>query len=91
MARVEIEEFSGKDISRLFVAGSIREAERAEVLLSENAISYAVEIEDFINPGFFSSSIKKGVVFYVLSGQYDFCRSVLLTNGLKSGLVDNKD
>jgi len=91
MARVEIEEFSAKDISRIFVAGSIREAERAEALLTENAISYAVQIEEFVNPGFFTGSAKKGVVFYVISGQRDFCRQLLLANGLKTGLIDNED
>ena len=40
--RVEVDEFSDKDISRIFVPGSIREAEWAEAILTENAISYAV-------------------------------------------------
>lgn len=91
MSMVDIEEFSAKDISRIFVSGSIREAERAEALLTENGVSYAVQIEGFVNPGFFTSSVKEGVGFYVLSGQSGFCRQLLLANGLKTGLIDNQD
>jgi hypothetical protein len=50
MSRVEFNEFSAKDISRIFVAASIREAERAEALLTENDISYAVQFEEFFKP-----------------------------------------
>jgi len=91
MSRVEIEEFSAKEISRIFVAGSIREAERVEALLTENAISYAVQIEEFLNSGLFTNSVREGMVFYVLSGQRVFCKQLLLTNGLKTGLIDNED
>ncbi len=33
MGRIEIENFSDKDISRIFIAGSIKEAETAEGIL----------------------------------------------------------
>lgn len=91
MPRVEIAEFTDKNISRIFIAGSIGEAERAEALLTEHAISYALQIEEFFNPGLFTSGAKKGVAFYVLSGQRDSCRRLLFANGLKTGLIDNED
>lgn len=91
MSRVDIEEFSDKNISRIFIAGNIGEAERAEGLLTENAISYALQIEEFINTGLFSSTVKEGVVFYVISGQRHFCKQLLLANGLKTGLIDDED
>ena len=91
MSRVDIAEFSDKDIFRIFIAGSIGEAEHAEALLTENAISYALQIKEFGNPGFFISSVKEGVVFYVLSGQRHFCRQLSLANGLKTGLINSED
>lgn len=91
MSRVDIEEFSDKNISRIFIAGNIREAERVEGLLTENKISYTLQIEEFINTGLFSSTVKEGVVFYVISGQRDFCKQLLLANGLKTGLIDDED
>ena len=87
MARVEIEDFSDKDISRIFMARNIREAERAETLLHENGISCAVQMEEFVGPGLFTISAKNGVAFYVLCGQPDFCRNLFFRNDLKSGWI----
>jgi len=89
MPRVEIEEFSDKDISRIYIAGTIEEAERAEALLSENGISFAVQIEEFMGPGLLTSSLKHGWSFYVVSGQADFSRRLFLQNGLETGLIDD--
>ena len=91
MAKIEIEDFSGKDISRIFIARNIREAERAEKLLEENGVSYAVQIEEFVGPGLLTISAKNGVAFYVLSSQHDFCRDLFFRNDLKSGWIDEID
>jgi hypothetical protein len=91
MARIEIEDFSDKDISRIFIARNIREAERAEMLLRENGISYAVEIEEFVGAGPFAISAKNGVAFYVLSGERNFCRDLFFRNHLKSGWIGDTD
>ena len=91
MSRVDITDFSDKEISRIFIAASIGEAERVESLLTENAITYAVQIEDFVKPGLFTTSVNEGVAFYVLSRQHDFCRQLLFAKGLKTGLIENED
>ncbi len=88
MARVEITEFSDKESSRIFIAGKLREAERAEKLLTENDIPYAIQIEEFFKPVLFGSSVMKGVAFYVLTGQYDFCKTLFYENGLSNGWID---
>ena len=87
MARIEIEDFSERDISRIFIARNIREAERAETLLNENGISYALQMEEFVGPGLFTISAKDGIAFYVLSGQRDFCRDLFFRNDLKNGWI----
>jgi hypothetical protein len=86
LARVEITEFSDKQSSRIFIAGSLREAERAEKLLTENAISYTIEIEEFVKPGLFSSGVMEGVAFYVLSSQRDLCKVLFYDNGPFEGM-----
>jgi len=91
MAKVEMSEFSDKEISRIFVAGSLQEAARVEYLLTENAISYAVEIEEVISSAVFTSTAMRGVAFYVLSGQSTFCRRLFLDTGLENGLVDDEE
>ena len=51
------------------------------MLLQENGISYAVQIEEFVDRGLFTSNRNNGVAFYVLSSQRDFCRDLFVTNG----------
>lgn len=91
MGRVEITEFAEKPTSRIFIAGNLREAERAEKLLTENDISYAVEIEEFIKPGLFFGGVMEGVAFYVLSDQRDLCKALFYENGLSSGWIDEDE
>lgn len=91
MARIEIDEFSGKEIARIFIAAKIREAERAEKLLTERDVSYAVQIEEFFGGGFLSGGARKGAAFYILSSQRDFCKGLFFENGLKDGWIDEED
>jgi hypothetical protein len=91
MARIEIDEFSHKDIARIFIAGRIREAERAETLLTENGVPYAVQIEEFFEGGLLSVGVRKGAAFYILSSQRDFCRRLFFENGLKTGWIDEEE
>ncbi len=91
MARVEITEFGEKPASRIFIAGKLREAKRVEKLLTENDISYAVEIEEFIKPGLFFSGVMKGVAFYVLASERDLCRALFYENGLSKGWIEEDE
>src|SRR5262249_15581991 len=48
MPRIPLLDFSDRDISRVFLARSVVEAERLEALLSGEAIDYAIELEPFV-------------------------------------------
>jgi hypothetical protein len=85
MARIEIENFSDKDISRIFIAGSIKEAESAEDILTQNGIDYAISLEPYTR--LFFGTERKGIAFYVLSGQASHCRTLFESKGLSSGLT----
>jgi hypothetical protein len=85
MGRVEIENFSDKDISRIFIAASIKEADSAEDILTQIGIDYAISLEPYTR--MFFGTERKGIAFYVLSGQALYCRTLFQTKGLSSGLT----
>jgi hypothetical protein len=85
MARIEIEDFSDKKISRIFIAASIKEAESAEDILTQNAIDYAISLEPYTR--MFFGTQREGLAFYVLSGQSQYCRNLLASKGLSRGLM----
>jgi len=87
MGRIEIEEFSGKNISRIFIASSIREAEAVERILSEDGIDYAISLELYQRTGLTSRTELSGIAFYVLAGQEKYCRKLLSSKGLSHGLI----
>ena len=85
MGRIEIEEFTDKEIERIFIADSIKTAEKAEDILTENNIDYAVSLESYVEIAF--TSERNGIAFYVLSGQASYSRNLLASKGLSSGLT----
>ncbi len=85
MGRIEIEDFSSKDISRIFIAASIKEAQLAEDILTQNGINYAISLEPYVR--MFFGTERNGIAFYVLSGQELFCRELLSSQGLVVGLT----
>lgn len=85
MGRIQIEDFTDKGISRIFMAGSVNEAEVIEDLLTDNGIDYAVSLEPFLTV--ISLSERNGIAFYVLSGQEHYCRGLLASKGMASGLT----
>jgi len=87
MGRIDIEGFSGKNISRIFIAASIREAECVEEILSREGIEYALEIEAYFKTGLLTGSELNGVAFYTLSTQAPYCRNLLELEGLSSGVT----
>lgn len=92
MARFTQEDFSGKDVSRLYVAAKLKEAKRVEDVLNKSGIDYMVEVEPFQKVSFLLFAAEyQGAVFYVLSGQLDFCKDLLLREGLSEGLVGDSD
>jgi hypothetical protein len=87
MARLQIENFPEQDISRIFVAVNLKEAEAVEIVLSVQGIDYAVEIESYVRLSLLSSEVS-GAVFYVSSAQSSFCRGLLQKAGYGSGVVE---
>ena len=89
-----MEEFSKdeKDITRIFIASSLKEAQSVEEILTGLGIDYAVEIEKYVRfqLGLFPSEIP-GVAFYVSSGQGSFCRDLLRNDGFLSGIVEEDE
>ena len=77
---------SAKGLVLVFIAGSVREAERAEAALTSAGIVYCFEAEDFTQ-GILSSP-RAGVGFYVIEGQAPFARHQLAKAELQSGVVD---
>ena len=92
MSRIDIEEFSKdeKEITRIFIASSLKEAQGVEEILTGLGINYAVNIEKFVQFGLFPSEIP-GVAFYVLSGQGSFCRDLLRNEGFLAGIVEEDE
>jgi hypothetical protein len=84
-----MEEFTGKEITRIYTAGRLKEATAVERALTEKGIDYTVDFEPFrtLLLGILPSE-HVGIGFYVLSGQADFCRSILLDAGLRAGIEE---
>jgi hypothetical protein len=89
MARVTLDDFGDKEVTRIYLAGELAEAKRVEEVLSANGIHYAVTVEPYMTLSFLSfPSEYKGAAFYVVLGQAQFCKRALLEAGLKVGLQD---
>ncbi len=85
MSRIELEDFSDKDISRIFIAASVKEAELVEKILTQNGIDYAISLEPYTR--LFFGTERNGLAFYVLSFQEQYCRELLSSRGLTLGLT----
>lgn len=90
MARLTIEDFAGEELTRVYIAGRISEAERVEATLTRHGLDYTVDIEPFVKRvlGLFTSEYS-GVAFYVPSGQAAAARSMLLEARLTQGISDD--
>jgi hypothetical protein len=86
-ARIEIADFEGKELTRIFIADSIKKAEDAEDILREDGIDFAVALEAFVNSTSLFGGPRNGIAFYVVSGQAGYCRDLLASKGLAPGLV----
>jgi hypothetical protein len=91
MARVDFEDWEGKEVARVYIAGRVAEALLVEKTLSEHGIDYALDIEPFriMILGLFPSEYK-GVGFYVLSRQAGCSKRVLLDAGLRTGIEEGE-
>jgi hypothetical protein len=87
MARLHLEDFMGKEVVRIYTAARVSESVRVEQLLTEHGIDYAIDFEPYrvMVLGIWPSE-RMGLGFYVLSGQADHCRRLLLDAGLRAGI-----
>jgi hypothetical protein len=92
MARIDLDDFGEKELSRIYLAGRLGEAKRVEKILTVHGVDYAVEVEPYVTSfAIFFSGEYKGASFYVLSGQAEFCRKTLLEAGLDAGILDEDE
>jgi len=88
MPRVPMDSFAeGTEIVRVYLAGSLREAERVEAVLDAAAVEYAPEPERYGVPGSLGLWQRTGVGFWVLADRLDPAADALERAGLTSGLV----
>jgi hypothetical protein len=89
MARVDIEDFDGQDIARVYLAAYLKEAKQVEDVLTRHGIDYAVEIETYYKRFLLIFDAEyPGAGFFVRAAQANFARSVLREAGLKGGIQD---
>ena len=86
MRRLDSDAFSGKTLVLVCIAGTLREAERAEAALAGAGIDYCLGAEDFVT-GVLSSP-RTGVGFYVGEGQASLARYELAEAQLQSGIIE---
>jgi hypothetical protein len=85
MARVEPGTFGDQELIRVFVAPTVREARRAEALLTERGVNYTVQAEPIGRTLFGSPRV--WAAFYVLADQAEYCSSQLIEAGLGRGVL----
>ncbi|MEX2264372.1 MAG: hypothetical protein WD696_20625 [Bryobacteraceae bacterium] len=80
--RREADFFDQREPHLLFIAKRLKEALRAEALLTGAGIDYGVETDRYIG-GFVFRTERVGAFFYVPEESLDAARSLLKTSGLK--------
>ena len=91
MARVELDELGDEDCTRVYLAPNLRDAKRAEALLTADGIDYAVEPETFVRNIFIIfPATYVGAAFYVRAEQGARSRTLLAAAGLSRGVVDDE-
>ncbi len=86
MGRIDLEKFSDLNITRIYIAKNIKEAQSIEILLTEKNIDYALSVEPFLPPSLLQSE-RMGAAFYVESTQSDICRQIIVNQGLGAGII----
>ena len=86
MARVEPPALENHDLTRVYIAGTLREAKDIEDLLTGNGINYVVQVEPYRASILFGP--RNGAAFYVTEEQAIFCRAQLASAGFHRGLLD---
>jgi len=86
VSRRDRDDFGDKSLALVFIAGTVREAERAETILASVGIDFCFDVADFTQ-GVLSSP-RSGLGFYVVEGQATFARQALARAKLGSGIIE---
>ncbi len=88
MARVPEESFpEGTEIVRVYLAGTLGEAQSAERVLDEAKVDYAVVPEQYSAPSSLGARLRTGVGLWVQEAGLDAAADALERAGMTSGLV----
>lgn len=94
MGRVEDDVIPEEAGTLVFIAATVREARRAEDLLTTRGIDYRLSFEAYLRAGFFSflggASEQTGVGFTVADADAAPTRLLLREHGLKTGVVEDE-
>ena len=77
---------AGRDLRLVAIAGSVREAEVAERVLTMAEVDYVIRLEAYWPGGLmaiFATAPRTGAYFYVLAGQHRYCGGLLKEAGLR--------
>jgi hypothetical protein len=77
----------GEEIVRVYLAGSLAEAQAVERALAGAGLEYGVEVEDLPSRSVLLSAARRGVGFWVATAQVDAAAGTLERARLVSGLV----
>ncbi len=88
MPRVTEEAFEeGSQIVRVYLAGSLREAQSVEAVLDGAGVAYLAEAEQYGTPHALGARMRAGVGLWVPEAALDTAADALERAGLLSGLV----
>ena len=80
MAFQDQSEFHDKDVALVYIASNTGDSAKAEAILTNDQIDYTL-----MEPPFSTAlglTERPGIGFYVISGQAQYCRNLLLSNKL---------
>jgi hypothetical protein len=86
MPRQDCKALRDRSLVLVFIAGSVREAERVEAALTSAGIDYCLDRVEF-GQGILLSS-RAGMGFYVIEGQAPFARHELRKAGFRWGISE---
>lgn len=93
MARVDDDPPAGRETSLVFIACNVREAKRAEAVLTERGVDYWLSFEPFVRAGIFGgllASERVGVGFTVGADVAAHARDLLRQHRLRTGIVEDE-
>ena len=86
MSRRDRDDFGHTTLALVFIAGNVREAKRAEAVLTSAGVDYCFQIADFVQGVLAPPRESLGV--YVVDGQATFARQALTRAKLGSGIIE---